>query len=166
MDNKFTNDLVIFADGGSRNSGAGVQGGTVNANDLAAWAYLIVDYKNNAKVSDAQAELGQTNNAMEISGVLFAFEQLIKTDDLKNRPFDLILDSKYVLDALQKGWLDKWIATNQTDRANFQLWQQLHPLFKKLEPLINYQWVKGHNKSEGNLFVDRLLNQAMDQKKD
>lgn len=165
MDNQFTNDLVVFADGGSRNSGAAIKGGSVAADDLSAWGYLIIDYQNNQKKYDARAYLGKTNNAMEIAGVLKAFQQLIDNQDFNQRPFDLVLDSKYVLDSLQKGWLNNWIKKNQVERPNFELWQELYPLFKQLEPQITYKWVKGHNQSEGNIFVDQLLNQAMDSKK-
>jgi ribonuclease HI len=154
--------LNIFADGGNRNTGV-FKGGHVSNNDLSAWAYLIeID---NHKFFDSDVVLGSTNNAMEISAVGFAFNFIKQHSEWDDYKINLILDSKYVLDSLQKGWLNNWILKKDTKRPNFVLWKNLYPLFKSLEDRIEYQWVKGHSNNAGNIFVDELLNKTMDEYK-
>lgn len=163
---KRTQNLVIYADGGNRNTG-NVKGGHVRASDLSAWAYLMEgNFSNGARGEiirrDAGIVMGATNNAMEITAVGKAFRQLTTNPALKDQSFDLVLDSRYVLDAFEKGWLKNWIARNDTSKANFELWTALYPMYIELEPRMTLHWVKGHDKTWGNLQVDELLNRAMD----
>ena len=77
------------------------------------------------------------------------------------------MDSQYVLDAIQKGWLAGWRRRgwNKSDGSklhNKQLWQAVDANLRDF-PIIRYYWTKGHAGDEGNVFVDHLLNQTMDQ---
>ncbi|MDR0899557.1 MAG: ribonuclease HI [Lactobacillaceae bacterium] len=149
--------LKIYSDGGNRNTGV-QKGGHVNANDLSAWAYLI-EFEGQ-QFSDSGFEYGQTNNAMEVTALLEAFRRVGRVDnDVK---VELILDSKYVLDSLEKGWAENWILKNDTKRPNFNLWKQLVPIYVSMKSQIDFIWVKGHASTPGNLFVDELLNKEMD----
>lgn len=72
---------------------------------------------------------------------------------------DLYSDSKYVLDALQKGWAVRWRENNwmRTDRdpaINADLWRVLLELTEK--HTIRYHWVKGHANNPYNNRCDSL----------
>lgn len=157
-----SNAIQLFSDGGSRNHGNKL-GQHVKKNDKAAWAYLIINKGH--KVFDSDGELGATNNKMEVLGLVNGLKKLIQSD-LQNEEIDAILDSKYVLDAVTKGWLNSWKrrgwkksdGTVIKNLAEFKELDQLLPQFSKL----SFSWTKGHATNEGNNFVDQLLNETMD----
>ena len=75
---------------------------------------------------------------MELLAVIVALESL-KTN---KHPVHVYSDSKYVVDAITKGWVFGWKQKNFKGKKNVDLWERylkLHPKFK-----INYHWVKGH----------------------
>ncbi|MFT8727281.1 MAG: ribonuclease H family protein [Liquorilactobacillus ghanensis] len=157
-----SNSIWIWTDGGSRNHG-NRRGQHVKQTDPAAWAFLI---KFAGRQQSASAgEFGATNNRMEIMALLRAL-QYLQQQKLNQKPIQAVLDSQYVLHALQLGWLKNWqrrnwkTASNQPV-ANQELWQQLALILPEF-PQLHLQWTKGHAKNQGNIFVDRLLNQTMD----
>jgi ribonuclease HI len=88
-----------------------------------------------------------TNNRMELLGAIVALEDLKN----KNIPVVLISDSKYVVDAVNKKWLDSWIKNNFKKRLNKDLWIRFSEVYTKF-PKIQFIWIKGHN---GNLYNER-----------
>lgn len=154
---------VFFTDGGSRNNG-NVAGGHVLADDKAAWAYLI-DYQGQ-QLTDSAGEFGATNNKMELTALKCALERFIALD-LQNEPLVGVLDSRYVLDAINKGWLQGWQRrgykkADGTAPANVALWREISALLPRFSQLT-LTWTKGHATNDGNVYVDHLLNQTMDQ---
>lgn len=155
-------EVIVYTDGGSRNHG-NVQGGHVKAGDKAAWAFLI---KNGSqKHSKSGGEFGATNNRMEIMALLEALKSL-RSKGMQDDQIDVVMDSKYVLDAIQKGWLAGWRRRGWTRAGgaklqNKQLWQSIDANLRDF-PKIQYYWTKGHADDEGNIFVDHLLNKTMD----
>ena len=99
-----------------------------------------------------------TNNRMELTGViegLLALKESCKVE--------LYSDSRYVCDALLKGWLESWVKNGwkKADKKpvlNAQLWQQLYDLLKKHE--VSVHWIKGHNGHEFNERCDKLAVEA------
>lgn len=159
---KSMKSIRVFTDGGSRNTG-NYKGGQVKKTDKAAWAFLIQTPQQNYKGTGFEA--GATNNRMEIMALLKAMSSITS---LKLNPdeVEFVLDSKYVLDAIRLGWLKGW-AKNGFERKNGELknkelWQKMYELLPKFEKSI-FSWTKGHAVSQGNIFVDELLNQTMDQ---
>lgn len=153
---------VLYTDGGSRNHG-NKAGQHVKKDDKAAWAYLIKYGK--YSTSDTGFEYGSTNNRMEIMALKKAMERII-TAKLQNEKTLAILDSKYVLDALNKGWLYNWSKNNWKtasgqDVKNKELWQEILALLPQFKN-ITFKWTKGHADDQGNVFVDKLLNETMD----
>ncbi|MDR1521264.1 MAG: ribonuclease HI [Streptococcaceae bacterium] len=154
--------VTVYTDGGSRNTG-NIKGGHVLPTDKAAWAYLIL-YKNK-KYAESCGFLGATNNQMELSAVLEALRKLYCMK-LTQEKILLISDSKYVLNSINKGWLYNWAKKNWINSSkqkvkNRNLWEAIYkalPYFKKIE----FKWTKGHANSEGNNYVDELLNKTMD----
>lgn len=95
-----------------------------------------------------------TNNRMELLAVIRALE-LMKRNDL---PIHIYSDSKYVIDAITKGWVFSWVKKNFKDKKNPDLWKrylQLHPKFK-----LTYHWVKGHAGHPENERCDQLAVEA------
>ncbi len=95
-----------------------------------------------------------TNNRMELLAVISALEKLNQSCIV-----ELYSDSKYVIDALTKGWLTSWIKNGwrKVDKKpvlNVDLWQRLLPLLEKHE--MHYHWVKGHAENEKNNRCDQM----------
>ena len=95
-----------------------------------------------------------TNNRMELLAVISALEKLNQSCIV-----ELYSDSKYVIDALTKGWLTSWIKNGwrKADKKtvlNVDLWLRLLPLLEKHE--MHYHWVKGHAENEKNNRCDQM----------
>lgn len=172
---------VIYTDGGCRNTG-NVKGDHVKKNNLSAYAYLIT--KNGQKIiTNTEGYYGQTNNQMEVLGVIKALLEIIKLSnkplikindhaynldeiDFNSDKFVIVSDSKYVDNSINKGWLSQWNRHNYKKRKNAVEWSILYSLLSMFSH-ITFKWTKGHSdgksrNSRGNIFVDHLLNKTMD----
>jgi len=135
--------LVIYTDGASRgNPGPGGYG-----------AVLIWGNKEKEIAGGYQLT---TNNRMELLAVIKALEAL------KRPGLDITIfsDSKYVVDAVEKGWLFGWEKRGFSKVKNPDLWQRFLRLFRKHN--IRFQWVKGHASNPYNNRCDQLATQAAD----
>ena len=99
-------------------------------------------------------EAQTTNNRMELTGVIRALSALKEPCEV-----DLYTDSKYVLDALTKGWAKRWRARGwvKDDRKpalNPDLWQTLLELTER--HTMHYHWVKGHADNPKNNRCDQM----------
>ncbi len=95
-----------------------------------------------------------TNNRMELMGVISALQALKEPCIV-----ELWSDSKYVIDALQKGWAVSWRArgwrkADKKPALNIDLWEVLLALTEKHE--MRYHWVKGHAENPYNNRCDEL----------
>jgi ribonuclease HI len=95
-----------------------------------------------------------TNNRMEMMGAIAALESLPSNSKVK-----LHSDSKYIVDAIVKGWAKKWQANgwkrNSKEMAkNPDLWQELLDLCKIHD--VEFVWVKAHAGIIENERCDRL----------
>ncbi len=95
-----------------------------------------------------------TNNRMELTAVIAALQALKEPCVV-----ELYSDSKYVIDALEKGWARSWKQKNWTKSdkkpaLNPDLWETLLALTEKHE--MHYHWVKGHADNAYNNRCDRL----------
>ena len=95
-----------------------------------------------------------TNNRMELLAVIEGLRLL-------KRPCEVTVfsDSKYIVDAVNKGWARRWQANgwkrNKRERAlNPDLWANLLKLLDTHE--VSLQWVKGHAGNPGNERADAL----------
>ena len=91
-----------------------------------------------------------TNNRMELLAVIAGLEALTTND----HPVAIYSDSKYVVDAINKGWLSKWVKTGFKKKKNIDLWQRFLPLQKKLD--LSFHWIKGHAGHPENERCDEL----------
>jgi ribonuclease HI len=69
-------------------------------------------------------------------------------------------DSSYIVNTVEKGWLEGWIRKGFKDKKNPDLWMQYHTLAKK--HAIRFEWVKGHADNPYNNRCDILATQAAD----
>ena len=95
-----------------------------------------------------------TNNRMELTGVIRALELLKESCVV-----ELYSDSKYVIDALSKGWVygwrkKGWIKSDKKPALNVDLWEQLLSLIDRHQ--VHYHWVKGHASNAKNNRCDEL----------
>ena len=95
-----------------------------------------------------------TNNRMELSGVIEALSLLKEPCEVT-----LYSDSKYVCDAITKGWAKGWQKNNwrKADKKpalNTDLWEALLTLLQQHKVTVN--WVKGHAGHSENERCDRL----------
>ena len=95
-----------------------------------------------------------TNNRMELTAVISALSSLKEPCEV-----ELCSDSKYVLDALTKGWAESWRRNgwkkaDKKPALNADLWQVLLELVAVHK--MTYVWVKGHEGHEYNERCDRM----------
>ena len=95
-----------------------------------------------------------TNNQMELLAVIIGLESLKKPCSVT-----LYSDSKYVIDAFEKNWIDGWIkkgwkTASKTPVKNVDLWKRL--LAAKEKHDVEFIWVKGHAGHEYNERCDTL----------
>lgn len=95
-----------------------------------------------------------TNNRMELLAVIVGLETLKKA----GTSVTIYSDSKYVVDAVEKGWLWNWEKKNFKDKKNVDLWKRFIPLFKKHK--VKFVWVKGHAGLKENERCDQLAVEA------
>lgn len=99
-----------------------------------------------------------TNNRMELMAVISGLETL-KTPCR----ITVYTDSRYVADAVEKGWARRWRAAgwmrNKKDPAlNPDLWERLLNLLDRHE--VEFRWVKGHAGNRENERCDMLTQEA------
>lgn len=99
-----------------------------------------------------------TNNRMELLAVIVGLEKL------KNAGTKVLVvsDSKYVVDAVTKGWVFGWEKKNFKDKKNPDLWMRFLRIYRQHQ--VSFQWVKGHNNHPMNERCDVLAVQAGKQK--
>lgn len=98
-----------------------------------------------------------TNNRMELLAVIEALKKL-KNPGTKAVVFT---DSKYVVDAVKKGWVFGWEKKKFKDRKNVDLWLDFLKEYRKHE--VDFQWIRGHNNHPQNERCDTLAVEASKQ---
>ena len=138
--------LMIYTDGAARgNPGPG--------------GYGVVLIWGQKKKEIAAGYRLTTNNRMELMAVIVALQSLTKTAI----PVTIYTDSKYIVDSVQKGWLQNWIKTDfKGGKKNKDLWLQYYELAKQYQ--VRFVWVKGHADNAMNNRCDELATQAADGK--
>ena len=138
--------VEIFTDGAcSGNPGKGGYG-------------VILSY-NGARKELSEGFVLTTNNRMEILAAIKGLEALKEKCDVT-----LYSDSKYLVDSVNLGWIEKWRKNNwmrtKSEKAKNS------DLFEKLYTLLNFHnvklvWVKGHAGHSENERCDTLATGAI-----
>lgn len=95
-----------------------------------------------------------TNNRMELLSVIIGLEML--KDD--GHHVTVYSDSKYVVDAVEKKWIDGWIKKQWKKVKNPDLWQRY--LKAAANHHVRFKWIKGHNGHPMNERCDYLAVEA------
>lgn len=95
-----------------------------------------------------------TNNRMELLSVIVALEMLKK----EGSSVTIYSDSKYVVDAVEKGWLHGWSRAGFKGKKNIDLWQRFLKIYPKHK--VRFVWVKGHADNIENNRCDQLAVEA------
>ena len=139
-------EVTIYTDGAcSGNPGAG--------------GYGVVLMYGAAKKELSEGYEKTTNNRMELLAVIRGLEALKEPCRV-----NLYSDSKYVVDAIEKGWVVKWKQNNwmrnkKEKASNVDLWEQLLVMLAKHQ--VKFIWVKGHADNPWNERCDELARMAI-----
>jgi ribonuclease HI len=91
-----------------------------------------------------------TNNRMELMGVITCLEAL-KFDGCD---VTIYSDSRYIVDAVEKGWLYGWEKKAFKDKKNPDLWRRYLMVSRRHK--VRFVWVKGHDGNPENERCDQL----------
>lgn len=139
-------EVKIYTDGAcSGNPGPGGWGAILNFNGL--------------EKELSGAEKATTNNRMELTAAIEGLSALKERCNVT-----LCSDSKYLIDAVQKGWAKKWrsngwMRTKKDKALNIDLWEKLLSLLEMHE--VDFVWVKGHAGHPENERCDTLAVKAI-----
>ena len=95
-----------------------------------------------------------TNNRMELLAVIIGLEALKQP----NRQVTVYSDSRYVVDAIEKGWVFGWEKKGFKDKKNPDLWKRFLAVFRQHQ--VKLIWIKGHANHPENERCDQLAVQA------
>ncbi len=85
---------------------------------------MLID-KEDYKKEFSQGFKLTTNNRMELLAVIVAIEKI----KIKNSNVNVYTDSKYVSDAVEKGWLFKWVKKDFKNKKNPDLWRRFLKIY-------------------------------------
>ena len=140
-------EVTIYTDGSSRgNPGPG------------GFGTLLIAGDRRKEISVGYAKT--TNNRMELLAAIAGLEVL-------KRPSVVTVhsDSKYLVNALNKGWLASWkrrgwVKSDKQPVKNTDLWKRLDAAAHEHD--VTWKWVKGHAGNEFNERCDELATAAAD----
>lgn len=99
-----------------------------------------------------------TNNRMELLAVITGLEAL-KMDQCH---VTVYTDSRYVADAVEKGWLFSWEGKRFAGKKNPDLWIRFLKVYRKHK--VKFVWIKGHASIPENERCDMLAVKASQQR--
>ena len=99
-----------------------------------------------------------TNNRMELLAVIVGLEALTR----EGIEVEVYSDSKYVVDAVMKGWVFNWEKKAFKGKKNRDLWQRFLKVYRRHN--VRFDWVKGHAGNPMNERADHLAVTAYQKK--
>lgn len=87
---------------------------------------------------------------MELLSVIVALEKIKR----ENADVEIWSDSKYVVDAVEKGWVFGWEKKNFARKKNSDLWMRFLKIYRKHR--VKFHWIKGHAGHPENERCDEL----------
>ena len=140
-----TPQITIYTDGAARgNPGPG------------GYGIVLLSGEFHREISDGYRHT--TNNRMELLAVIVALEAL----KIPGSEVTIYTDSKYVADAVTKGWVYDWVKKRFKGKKNPDLWLRFLEIYKKHS--VKFVWVKGHANNPLNERCDELAVAASYQK--
>lgn len=137
--------ITIYTDGAARgNPGPG--------------GYGVVLISGGHRLEKSEGYRLTTNNRMELLAVITGLEALKIPDSIVT----VYTDSKYVADAVEKGWLFQWESKAFKKKKNPDLWIRFLKVYRKHK--VKFVWIKGHSSIPENETCDRLAVEASGKK--
>jgi ribonuclease HI len=134
-------DIIMYTDGAAQgNPGRG------------GYGVVLMSGKHKKELSEGYKHT--TNNRMELLAVIKGLEALKK----EGNNVTIYSDSKYVVDAVEKGWVFNWQKKRFKGTKNPDLWKHFLEMYHKHH--IKFIWVRGHNNNFYNERCDKLAVQA------
>ena len=133
--------VIVYTDGAcSGNPGPG------------GWGAVLLYGEHRKEISGGEPRT--TNNRMELTAGIEALKLLKQPCAV-----ELYSDSKYVIDALEKGWAKGWkkrgwVKSDKKPALNPDLWEVLLELTQVHQ--LKYHWVKGHASNPLNNRCDEM----------
>ena len=133
--------VIVYTDGAcSGNPGPG------------GWGAVLLYGEHKKEISGGEPRT--TNNRMELTAVIEALKLLKQPCAV-----ELYSDSKYVIDALEKGWAKGWkkrgwVKSDRKPALNPDVWEVLLELTQVHQ--LKYHWVKGHASNPLNNRCDEM----------
>lgn len=135
--------ITIYTDGAARgNPGRG--------------GYGVILLSGNHRKELSQGFQLTTNNRMELLAVITGLE----TIKLPSAEVEIWSDSKYVVEAVEKGWVFDWEKKDFRKKKNPDLWKRFLQVYRKHK--VKFHWLKGHNEHPLNERCDELATAAAD----
>jgi ribonuclease HI len=129
-------NVTIYTDGAARgNPGPG------------GFGVVLLSGSHRKEISEGFAHT--TNNRMELLSVIVGLEALKTACNVT-----VVSDSKYVVDAVEKGWVFGWEKVRFKKKKNPDLWMRFLKIYRKHN--VKFTWVKGHNGTPENERCDQL----------
>ncbi len=116
--------------------------------------YGVVLQSGNHRKELAAGYRHTTNNRMELLAVIVALEAL----KIPGSEVTVVTDSRYVADAVTKGWVFDWLKKRFKGKKNQDLWLRFLDIYKKHN--VRFVWVKGHDDNPLNERCDELAVKA------
>jgi ribonuclease HI len=134
-------EITIYSDGAaSGNPGPG--------------GYGVILISGRHRLEKSEGYRLTTNNRMELMGVIAGLEAL----RIAGSKVVVYTDSKYVADAVEKGWLFQWESKSFKKKKNQDLWVRFLKVYRKHN--VKFRWIKGHNNNKENEKCDQLAVEA------
>lgn len=144
--------IRVFTDGAcSQNPGPG------------GWAAIFCMPESSESLSGNDTDT--TNNRMELTAVNEAFREIVNAEYKEHTRFEIHSDSAYVVNSINKCWLDGWAKRDWKTSAgddvkNIDLWKTCLKLIKRSKATANVEVVlikvKGHAGNMFNEMADEL----------
>jgi len=136
-------EVILYTDGSAKgNPGPG------------GWAALLHHVRSGQRKAIAGGYRRTTNNRMELWAVIEGL-QLLNRAPVKVL---VVSDSKYVVDAVAKGWVFNWERTGFKGKKNEDLWRLFLGVYRRHE--VRFEWIKGHAQHPENEYCDQLAQKA------
>jgi ribonuclease HI len=138
--------ITIYTDGAARgNPGPG------------GYGVVLISGKHRLELSEGYRLT--TNNRMELLAVIAGLEAL----KIPGSEVAVYTDSRYVADAVEKGWVFQWESKFFKKKKNPDLWMRFLKIYR--EHKVRFVWIKGHDNNKENELCDRMAVEASGRKK-
>jgi ribonuclease HI len=133
--------VIIYTDGAARgNPGPG------------GYGVVLISGKHRLQISEGFRLT--TNNRMELMAVITGLEALKKSGS----DVTVYTDSRYVADAVEKGWVFQWESKLFKKKKNQDLWIRFLRIYRRHN--VRFIWIKGHASNPENELCDNMAVQA------